>query len=82
MNNHGAAMEPFVKYRKSGAIATITLNRPEKYNTIRQEMALGIEEYLRDARSDALDSFYGHSVLREDPVERKPQVPPNGVKRP
>ena len=40
------------------------------------------EEYLRDARSEALDSFYGHSVLREDPVERKPQVPPNGVKRP
>jgi hypothetical protein len=40
------------------------------------------EEYLRDARSEALDSFYGHSVLREDPVERKPEVPPNGVKRP
>jgi len=52
MNNHGAAMEPFVKYRKSGVIATITLNRPEKYNTIRQEMALGIEEYLRAANRD------------------------------
>jgi hypothetical protein len=40
------------------------------------------EEYVRDARSDALDSFYGHSVLREDQLERKPEVPRDGVKRP
>ena len=40
------------------------------------------EEYVRDARSDALDSFYGHSVLREDQLERKPAAPRDGVKRP
>jgi hypothetical protein len=42
------------------------------------------EEYIRDARSDALDSFYGHSVLREDPVVKKPEAPrdPEGAKRP
>lgn len=42
------------------------------------------EEYLRDARAEALDSFYGHSVLRESPVEKKPEAPrnPDGGKRP
>ena len=42
------------------------------------------EEYVRDARSEALDSFYGHSVLREGPVEKKPESPrePEGAKRP
>ena len=27
-----------IKYNKKNAIATITLNRPEKYNTLRMEM--------------------------------------------
>jgi len=40
------------------------------------------EEYVREARSDALDSFYGHSVLREDQIEKKPAGPPEGGKRP
>ena len=44
------------------------------------------EEYVRDARSEALDSFYGHSVLREDPGgAKKPEGPkdsPEGSKRP
>lgn len=44
------------------------------------------EEYVRETRSDALDSFYGHSVLREDanggkkPEEDKDS--PEGTKRP
>lgn len=29
------------------------------------------EEYIKDTRSEALDSFYGHSVLREPPAEKK-----------
>lgn len=33
------------------------------------------EEYVRDARAEALDSFYGHSVLREG-------APPEEGKRP
>jgi len=39
------------------------------------------EEYVRDARAEALDSFYGHSVLREGTVEKKPD-PPEETKRP
>jgi hypothetical protein len=42
------------------------------------------EEYLREARSEALDSFYGHSVLREGAGEKKPESPkdPEGGKHP
>ncbi len=28
------------------------------------------EEYIKDTRSEALDSFYGHSVLREPPPDK------------
>ncbi len=61
--------EEFVKYSKDGAIATITLNRPEKYNTLRFEMIDQLDAALRDAnRADAIkvivlqgagDSFCG-----------------------
>jgi hypothetical protein len=42
------------------------------------------EEYLRDVRSEALDSFYGQSVLRDAPAEKKPAGPkdPDRIKRP
>ena len=44
------------------------------------------EEYVRDTRSEALDSFYGHSVLREDAGDaKKPEGPkdsPEGSRRP
>lgn len=42
------------------------------------------EEYLREARAEALDSFYGQSVLREAAPEKKPEGPKeiDGVKRP
>jgi hypothetical protein len=42
------------------------------------------EEYLRNLRSEALDSFYGQSVLRDDAGDKKPESPrdPEGVKRP
>jgi len=43
------------------------------------------EEYVRETRSEALDSFYGHSVLREDAGEKKPEEnkdSPERVKRP
>jgi hypothetical protein len=36
------------------------------------------EEFIKDTRSEALDSFYGHSVLREPPPE-KAQTPPPGT---
>ena len=41
-----------VKYAKAGAIATITLNRPDKHNTIRTEMMLGFDAAMKDANRD------------------------------
>jgi len=33
------------------------------------------EEYTRDTRTEALESFYGHTVLREDPNVKKATKP-------
>jgi enoyl-CoA hydratase len=44
--------EQVVKYSKSNAVATITLNRPEKANTLRMEVIEGIDEGLRAAAAD------------------------------
>ena len=41
-----------IKYARSEAIATITLNRPEKYNTLRLEMLQEMENALMDANQD------------------------------
>ena len=41
-----------VLFSKDGPIATITLNRPEKYNSLRPEVIDGLESALRDANSD------------------------------
>lgn len=41
-----------IKYAKAGPIATITLNRPEKYNTLRREMIDEMDAALRDANND------------------------------
>ena len=42
------------------------------------------EEYLKDTREEALDSFYGHTVLREpDSPDKKSEGPkPDEIKRP
>jgi len=43
------------------------------------------EEYIKDTREEALDSFYGHSVLREPEPEKKsegPKDPPDRIKHP
>lgn len=44
--------EQVVKYAKDGGIATITLNRPEKYNTLRNDVIRGLDDALRDANRD------------------------------
>jgi len=32
------------------------------------------EEFARETRTEALESFYGHSVLREEPdIQKKPE---------
>ena len=41
-----------IKYNKKDAVATITLNRPEKYNTLRMEMIQEIDNALMDANQD------------------------------
>jgi enoyl-CoA hydratase len=41
-----------IKFVKNGAIATVTLNRPEKYNTLRIEMIQELEYALMDANRD------------------------------
>jgi hypothetical protein len=44
------------------------------------------EDYIKDTRAEALDSFYGHSVLREPPDKTTspgtPKEGPEGLKRP
>jgi len=44
--------EPMIEYSKSDAIATITLNRPDKLNTLRLEMIEQMNDALRDANRD------------------------------
>lgn len=41
-----------VKYSQQGAIATITLNRPEKYNTLRLDMLQGLNDALKTANEN------------------------------
>ena len=41
-----------VIYGKSGAIGTITLNRPDKYNTLRPSLLADLDEALRTANTD------------------------------
>ena len=41
-----------VKYRMDNAIATITLNRPEKANTLRLEVIEALDRYLAEANVD------------------------------
>ena len=45
-------MEKHVLYSTSGAIATITLNRPEKYNTLRPSLLEDLDDALRQANTD------------------------------
>jgi enoyl-CoA hydratase len=44
--------EEIVKYRAESAIATITLNRPEKANTLRLEVIEALDRSLAEANSD------------------------------
>ena len=44
--------ERVVLYKTEGAIATITLNRPEKYNTLRGEVIQGLDAALCEANND------------------------------
>ena len=41
-----------LQFEKKGSIAKISLNRPEKYNSINQELALGIQKAFDDCAAD------------------------------
>ncbi len=45
-------MDKHALYSKSGAIATITLNRPGKYNTLRPSLLNDLDDALRQANTD------------------------------
>ena len=40
------------------------------------------EDFIKETRAEALDSFYGHSVLREPPLEKALAPPPPGTTPP
>lgn len=42
-----------ILFSKENGVATITLNRPEKFNSFNQEVALGTQQFLKDCRADA-----------------------------
>ncbi|MEM6709583.1 MAG: enoyl-CoA hydratase/isomerase family protein, partial [Pseudomonadota bacterium] len=44
--------EHVVLYATQGTIATITLNRPEKFNTLRQDMLAALDDALTKANRD------------------------------
>ncbi|MFZ1865294.1 MAG: enoyl-CoA hydratase/isomerase family protein, partial [Polyangiales bacterium] len=44
--------DEMIQYEKRDAIATIRLNRPHKYNTLRFEMLQQMDTALRDANTD------------------------------
>ena len=48
----GTAATPEVLYEVADAIATITLNRPERMNTISGPMLASLSEYLLKANAD------------------------------
>src|SRR5882757_2405524 len=47
-----SSSDDVVKYATSGGIATITLNRPERLNTLRTDMGLALDNALRRANRD------------------------------
>lgn len=42
-----------ILFAKDNGIATITLNRPEKFNSVTEEIALGMQKMLKDCAADA-----------------------------
>jgi len=50
--NGETPMNDLVLYKKSGAIATVTLNRPEKFNTLRMDILEAMESALKKANVD------------------------------
>jgi len=45
-------MSTTVLFQKENGVGYITLNRPEKYNSVNREMAMALQEYLDDCERD------------------------------
>ena len=46
--------EEVVKYSAKNGVATITLNRPQKANTLRLEVIEALDQYLGQANADPM----------------------------
>lgn len=42
-----------ILFSKENGIATITLNRPDKFNSVNKEIALGMQQFLKESAEDA-----------------------------
>jgi 2-(1,2-epoxy-1,2-dihydrophenyl)acetyl-CoA isomerase len=42
-----------ILFSKENGIATITLNRPDKFNSVTKEIALGMQQFLKESAEDA-----------------------------
>ena len=42
-----------ILFSKENGIATITLNRPDKFNSVTKEIALGMQQFLKECAEDA-----------------------------
>lgn len=42
-----------IQFSKENGIATITLNRPDKFNSVNKEIAMGLQQFLKESAEDA-----------------------------
>ncbi len=42
-----------ILFSKENGVATITLNRPDKFNSVNKEIAMGLQQFLKESAADA-----------------------------
>lgn len=42
-----------IQFSKENGIATITLNRPDKFNSVNKEIAMGLQQFLKESAEDS-----------------------------
>ena len=42
-----------ILFSKENGIATITLNRPDKFNSVTKEIAMGMQQFLKESAEDS-----------------------------
>ena len=55
--------------RREGGVGHLIFNNPERRNAVSLDMWAAatkiLEDFARDGRTEALNSFYGHTVVRD-----------------